>query len=256
MDDFKKNGGILCSVGKVLVGFDDPSIECGIAARPTKTRRVWQQACGRMIRLFEGKKEAILLDCAQWTSEHGFYDDDYHAPDYGEREELKKTKEDAAVQVMPTIVGTEPTLVDRTIVLKKIEELDAKRKQIPELQVKDLLAIYETSQEPLEILRVAFEMNRRKTGATYQKRNVDFISLEWDAMLEKFPQYKTRLLKTLRTMAKNKVSQGKKLAALHYSPAWLMEQTPYRDYTEPDSVDVSDEVAGQYEQYDNLEIPF
>jgi len=256
MDKFKKDGGILCSVGKVLVGFDDPSIECGIAARPTRTRRVWQQACGRMIRLFEGKKEAILLDCAQWTSEHGFYDDDYHAPDYGDKEGLKKEKEKAAIQVMPTIVAEEPTLVDRNIVLKKVEELDAKRKQIPELQVKDLIAIYETSQEPLEILRVAFEMNRRKTGTTYTRANVEWISEEWDTMIKRFPQYHTRLLKTLRTMAKNKVSGGKKLAALHYSPEWLMEQSPYRDYTEPDSVDVSDEVAGQYEQYDDLEVPF
>ena len=257
MDDFKKNGGILCSVGKVLVGFDDPSIECGIAARPTRTRRVWQQAVGRMIRLFEGKKEAILLDCAQWTSEHGFYDDDYHAPDYGEKEALKKVKEDAAIQVMPTIVGDDPTLVDRVIVLNKIEELDRKRKQIPELNVKDLLAIYETSQEPLEILRVAFEMNRRKTGAAYTRMNVEWISVEWDAMLAQFPQYVTRLLKTLRTMSKNKVSQGKKLAALHYSPDWLREQTPYRDYLEADSVEPSSEVMANYEfEINEDEIPF
>jgi len=256
MKKFKKDGGILCSVGKVLVGFDDPSIECGIAARPTRTRRVWQQAVGRMIRLFEGKKEAILLDCAQWTSEHGFYDDDYNAPEYGDKEGLKKVKEEMAVQVMPTIVGDVPTLVTKHIVIEKIKELDANRKQIPDLQIRDLLAIYETSQSPIEILRVAHEINRRKTGQNYEKRNVEWISVEWDKMLDQFPQYHTRLLKTLRTMAKNKVSQGKKISALHYSPDWLREQTPYADFLAPDSVEPSDEVIANYEGIDEDEIPF
>jgi len=257
MKSFKDPGGsnVLVSVNSVLVGFDYPGIECMVACRPTKTRRVWIQAIGRGIRLFPGKKECILLDFAGWTAEHGFPHEPYHAPDYGDKEGLKKEKEKAAIQVMPTIVAEEPTLVDRNIVLKKVKELDAKRKQIPELQVKDLIAIYETSQEPLEILRVAFEMNRRKTGTSYTRQNVEWISEEWDYMLVQYPQYHTRLLKTLRTMAKNKVSGGKKLAALHYSPDWLREQTPYRDYLEPDSVDVSNEVATNYEGFED-EIPF
>jgi len=228
MDRFKKNKlQVMVSVNKVLVGFDDPSIECGVACRPTKTRRVWQQACGRMIRLFEGKKNAILLDCAQWTAEHGFYDENYHPPELNDKEALKKEKARLEVKVMKLIAGEKPTEVTRKIVDYKIEELDKKKARIPELSVKDLLAIYETSQRPLEILRVAFEMNRRKVGTTYTKPNVQFISKEWDYMISEYPQFKTRLLKTLRTMAKNKVSQGKKLAALHYTPAWLREQVPY-----------------------------
>ena len=248
MDDFKNNKlQVLVSVNKILVGFDDPSIECGVACRPTKTRRVWQQACGRMIRLFEGKKDAILLDMAQWTSEHGFYDEQYYAPEYGDKEKLKQVKEDAAVQVMQLVVTEEPTEVTRHVVIQKIEELERKKAQIPDLTVKDLLAIYETSQKPIEILRVAYEMNRRKTGTPYTRQTVEWTSTEWDGMLDQFPQYRTRLLKTLRTMAKNKVSQGKKLNALHYSPDWLREQTPYRDYLEADSVEPSSEVMANYD---------
>jgi hypothetical protein len=182
----------------------------------------------------------------------------FSPPLFGGKDLLKAAKEEVAVQVMELIVGEGPTEVDRHLVIKKIEELDAKRKQIPDLNVKDLLAIFETSQEPLEILRVAFEMNRRKTGKNYTRSNVEFISLEWDSMLRRFPQYKTRLLKTLRTMSKNKVSQGKKLAALHYSPAWLLEQSPYADYTMPDSTEPSREVMANYNyeiSYDD-EIPF
>ena len=267
MDDFRNNGGVLVSVSKILVGFDDPSIECGIACRPTKTRRVWQQACGRMIRLFEGKTEAILLDCAQWTSEHGFYNEHYAPPEYGNKEGLKKVKEEFAVNVMPLIVNAEPTEVDRKLVIKKIEELENKKKQIPELQIRDLLAIYETSQKPIEILRVAYEMKRRKTGQTYTKEGVTWVADQWDIMMNDFPQYKTRLLKTLRTMARNKVAQGKKLNALHYTvkkdingePGWLRQQTPYKDYIAPDSVDVSEEVYNNYNAYDDIdmdEVPF
>jgi hypothetical protein len=257
MRDFREGKiRVLVSVNKILVGFDDPSIECGIACRPTKTRRVWQQACGRMIRLFEGKKDAILLDCAQWTAEHGFYDEPYSPPIYGEKELLRKAKEKVAVPVMKLIVGEEPTEVTRNIVIKKIEELERKRKQIPELNVKDLLAIFATSQQPLEILRVAFEMNRRKTGATYTRANVEWISETWGNMMDIYPQYHARLIKTLKTMSKNKVAQGKKLAALHYSPAWLMEQTPYVDYTMPDSVEPSSEVMANYEDDIDEECPF
>jgi hypothetical protein len=75
-------------------------------------------------------------------------------------------------------------------------------------------------------------------------------------MIRKFPQYRTRLLKTLRTAAKNKVSQSKKLAALHYFPAWLMEQSPYRDYVQPDNVDATAEVIANYTNFDTDEIPF
>jgi len=272
MSSFKKGTTqVLVSVNKILVGFDDPSIECGVACRPTKTRRVWQQACGRMIRLFEGKKDAILLDCAQWTAEHGFYDAPYHAPEFGEKELLKKAKEEVAIQVMPLLVEEEPTVVTPYLVIKKVNELEQMKLQIPDLPVKDLLAIYETSQKPVEILRVAHEINRRKTGQSYTRAKVTWISDKWDEMLEEFPQYRTRLLKTLRTMAKTKVSGGKKLASLHYvvskstkdmntgeiGPGWLRQQTPYADYTMPDGVNASMEVINNYNvEIDDADIPF
>jgi superfamily II DNA or RNA helicase len=252
MKDFRNNEiQVLCSVNKILVGFDDPSITCGIACRPTKTRRVWQQACGRMIRLFENKKDAILLDCAQWTAEHGFYDEPYSAPALEEKGELKRIKEQASVPIMKLVVAETPLEINRKTCIKKIEELNAKRKQIPDLNVKDLLAIYETSQEPLEILRVAYEMNRRKTGQTYTRKSVEWVAEKWYELIDKVPQFKTRLLKTLRTMAKRKVSTGKKLTALHYSPEWLLEQSPYKDYNVPDYVE-----PPTFEGIDEDEVPF
>lgn len=66
---------VLCNVDVFTEGTDIPCVSCIIAERPTKSRRMWRQAIGRGGRLFPGKKDFILLDCAQWTAEHGFFED-------------------------------------------------------------------------------------------------------------------------------------------------------------------------------------
>lgn len=43
-------------------GFDEPSIDCVIMARPTKSEIFYSQALGRMTRLFEGKEYGMLID--------------------------------------------------------------------------------------------------------------------------------------------------------------------------------------------------
>lgn len=263
MDDFRKNKiQGLVSVNKVLVGFDMPDITCGVACRPTRTRRVWVQASGRLIRFFEGKKDSILLDCAQWTKEHGFIDEAYHPPELGDKEGLSKAKAEAGAGVLPLLLNAEePTEVERKYVVQKIEELEQKAKKIPELHVKDLVAIYETSIIPKQILNIAYEMNARKTRSPYTDKSVNWVADAWEKAILRFPQYEQRLLKTLKTMAKNKVAQGKKLNALYYvvqPDGWLMEQTPYCSYEVRDSVDVTEAEERYYNDYGITEdeIPF
>jgi len=254
--DIKQPIGCIVSVMGLTVGFDAPAAKLLVNLRATKVLRLYLQMIARISRPYPGKEYGEVLDLAQCSKLHGFLDEPISYIKKGNKHELDAAKEKRASNVIPLIVGDEPTEVNRELVLKKVEELERKKKQIPELQMHDLIAIYETSEYPIEILRIAHEINMRKTGKSYTRSNVEFISLEWDAMIEKFPQYKTRLLKTLRTMSKNKVSQGKKLAALHYSPAWLMEQTPYCLYVEPDSVDVSKEVYNAYNELNEGDIPF
>ncbi len=258
MEDFKsKKIKVLCSVGKILVGFNDPSVECGIACRPTKTRRVWQQACGRLIRLFDTKTEAILLDCSAWTSTHGFYDDPYYAPPYGNKEELSKAKEKAAVTVTELLLNKgEPTEIIKELVDNKVEELKRNAERIPEISMIQLVSIYNTSTIPEQIATIAYEMNMRITGTTYRDSQVLWTIEDWLVLFEEFPMYKQRLIQTMRTMFKNKVSARKKLAALHYSPNWLREQTPYSYKYETDSTDVSEETYNAYNDIDEDEIPF
>ena len=74
--------------------------------------------------------------------------------------------------------------------------------------------------------------------------------------MEKFPQYKSRILRTLRTRVKNIVSGGKKMASIHYFVDWLSDQTPYADYIMPDNVDVTEEVYNAYNDIEDSEIPF
>jgi hypothetical protein len=102
-------------------------------------------------------------------------------------------------------------------------------------------------------------MNRRKTGTQYRLSTVEWAAEPWYPFIEQFPQYKSRILRSLKTMMKNKVSKGAKPAGIHYSASWLMEQTPYIDYLQPDSADVSNEVYENYNVYDDIdmdEIPF
>jgi hypothetical protein len=134
-----------------------------------------------------------------------------------------------------------------------VEELDRKKKQIPELRVEDLMAIFETSIDPKEIIWVGFEINRRKTGAPYKMSSIDWASESWYPFLEEFPQYQNRILKSLRTRLRNLVRKGKKVVSIYYFPDFLMEQIPY-SYSREEDNGYSNNI-GDYESFDE-EPPF
>lgn len=72
-----KNGEIKwliqCSVA--LVGFNCPASNLLLWCRPTLSLRIWQQACGRVMRLSEGKKVARVLDLAGTLETFGKVED-------------------------------------------------------------------------------------------------------------------------------------------------------------------------------------
>lgn len=55
---------IVCNVGVLTEGFDEPSISCVILAAPTKSRGKYTQIVGRGLRLFPGKEDCLILDVA------------------------------------------------------------------------------------------------------------------------------------------------------------------------------------------------
>lgn len=66
---------ILSSVDILSKGYDHPKASCGILARPTKSKMLYFQQVGRVLRTFEGKGNAIILDHAGNTARHGFVTD-------------------------------------------------------------------------------------------------------------------------------------------------------------------------------------
>lgn len=55
---------ILTNVGVLTEGFDEPSVECIIFARPTRSNLLYTQCVGRGTRLFEGKYTCLVIDIA------------------------------------------------------------------------------------------------------------------------------------------------------------------------------------------------
>lgn len=73
--DFK-NGrfNVLCNVDILTTGYDEPSIECVVVNRRTKSVPLWLQMCGRGSRIFRNKSEFIILDMGGNTIELGHWE--------------------------------------------------------------------------------------------------------------------------------------------------------------------------------------
>lgn len=53
---------VLVNCNLLTEGYDDPSIDCVLMARPTMSRTLYIQMIGRGLRLFPGKEDCLLLD--------------------------------------------------------------------------------------------------------------------------------------------------------------------------------------------------
>jgi superfamily II DNA or RNA helicase len=62
-----------CSV--LTEGWDQPNVSCLVLARPTKSLGLYRQMVGRCLRPSPGKIEALIIDHAAATFEHGFVED-------------------------------------------------------------------------------------------------------------------------------------------------------------------------------------
>ena len=68
----------LVSVDLISEGFDCPGIEVGISLRPTQSTGLWLQQCGRILRVFPGKRCATILDHSGNSLRHGLPTEDRH----------------------------------------------------------------------------------------------------------------------------------------------------------------------------------
>lgn len=61
---------VLCNVGVLTEGYDNPQTSCIIMARPTKSRTLYVQAIGRGTRLSPCKEDCLVLDLAGNAGRH------------------------------------------------------------------------------------------------------------------------------------------------------------------------------------------
>jgi superfamily II DNA or RNA helicase len=60
----------LVNVGIATEGYDDPAISCVVIGRPTKSRALYAQMCGRGTRIYPGKADLLILDMVGQAGRH------------------------------------------------------------------------------------------------------------------------------------------------------------------------------------------
>jgi superfamily II DNA or RNA helicase len=100
IQDFKESSdGIMCNVGVLTTGYDEPTVQAIVLNRATKSLPLYLQMIGRGSRLSENKEKFFVIDLGKNTTRHGFYDDffDWETMFYkGSKKEKKGDKESAA----------------------------------------------------------------------------------------------------------------------------------------------------------------
>lgn len=61
---------VVANCGVLTEGFDEPSADCVIVARPTRSRLLYMQMLGRGTRLFPGKSDCLVIDLVGATDRH------------------------------------------------------------------------------------------------------------------------------------------------------------------------------------------
>ena len=63
---------VVCNVRVCDVGWDEPSVSCGVLAFSTLSLVRYMQTCGRLFRTFEGKEDAVVIDHGGNVARHGW----------------------------------------------------------------------------------------------------------------------------------------------------------------------------------------
>lgn len=102
VEDFRRGQiKVLANCQLFSEGFDVPGVHAGIFLRPTASLGLWLQQVGRIMRAFDGKPNAILLDHVGNTIRHGLPDDDREWELTADSTSKKKTKQNASCRVCP-----------------------------------------------------------------------------------------------------------------------------------------------------------
>jgi DNA repair protein RadD len=201
---------IICNADVLCAGWDEPSIECVILARPTQSETLYIQQGGRGLRTCEeiGKTECIILDHAGNTMKHGLLtvEREHSLYGIGEAEKVEKKKAKDSDRYCPScwkLVGMDSKICFACgfslVVMREIEELSG-----------DLIQI--NGDFPLD-LRIKFEYSRLCTEARrkgYKK--------QW-AFYRLLDKYTAEQLEEV--LGSNQVPYGIKNQEQIPTPAWM-----------------------------------
>jgi len=93
---------VLCNCMLLSEGWDCPQVSAIVLARPTKSRGLWRQMCGRALRPYPGKIDCVILDHAGLYHEHGLLTDpdDVTLDDGVKRAQEREATDPAESEVM------------------------------------------------------------------------------------------------------------------------------------------------------------
>jgi superfamily II DNA/RNA helicase len=222
-----KNGKVrtLISVSSLLIGFDAPNMELLVSMRPTRILRLWLQLGGRVLRTHKGKEYGEILDLGQCVSSLGFLEDTIPLVAPGEKKKLKKEMEKRSKPVITMMAGEAPTEMQREIVLQKIEELEKKARDYTKQTTTDIMGMFELEDDFKKLALYALEIESRIKGTRYGKYTATWIAAPWKETANKYPQHERLLINQFKKQAKGKIRRGSKIAGLHYTVAWLIEES-------------------------------
>lgn len=107
-----------CSV--LTEGFDEPSTDCIVLARPTQSEALYIQAVGRGLRPYPGKKDCLVLDVADVSGQHRLVQlADIMGPDW--LPSARKKQAQRRDGDIPEVPDFEPQPVGRALVAEEVE---------------------------------------------------------------------------------------------------------------------------------------
>jgi superfamily II DNA or RNA helicase len=219
---------VLCSIGMISTGWDEPSVSCVVSCNPTMSKRKYLQQVGRGCRLHHTKTDTLLLDFAKNTTTHGLYDEPIRQ--HSDRTNRNIVRSHDNISGIDLLVPSKESIVElesRIQIEAMVEEVK-ERKRMGNL--KDLIDLFESSQNIHELCELIVRIDTLYSNRENKLHLPRWISEKWDSKLDKFPEHKSRFIKAFKTRAKSIVTSGrtsnpKKIASLYYFIDFLVEST-------------------------------
>ena len=180
---------LIINMSMLTIGFDDPTTDCVVLARPTKILRLYLQIIGRCLRASKGKTDALILDLAQCISTHGFAED--------HRDFTRKTAKSAAIMSERLSVTNIGQFVDGEFTFddsieRKVIKRKPARKRIksrPKLAVSKALLDKAPSKRAEALLRLNPKMEKlvstiELVNSVYDQQNESYKMLDEEGMVK------------------------------------------------------------------------